>query len=248
MIIGLCGEASAGKDTCADFLVRNHGFVKVALADPLKRIVRQVYDFSDEQLWGPSEKRNEPDKRYLREYVRVGHMLTEEALKEFPDGKVPQYLTPRFALQTLGTEWGRTCYNNTWVDLAIRTAKTLLHEKSRFDCRWGYDQKTGLHKSTILNPHEGVVFSDVRFRNEIDAIHAAGGKVVRLVRVVRKKGQGKDAAWRGHQSEAEMRSLSDDLFDFSLVNNTAIGDEDPATLQLLEVAVSGLYDALRRTA
>lgn len=58
------GTAGSGKDTLADLLRDNDKFVKIALADPLKRIARDVYDFTDEQLWGPSANRNEPDKRY----------------------------------------------------------------------------------------------------------------------------------------------------------------------------------------
>ncbi len=57
MIIGICGNAGVGKDTTADFLVKTNGFVKVSLADPMKRICQAVYGFSNEQLWGPSEKR-----------------------------------------------------------------------------------------------------------------------------------------------------------------------------------------------
>lgn len=69
MIIGIAGRAGSGKDTVADLLVRDHRFVKIAFADPLKRICKKVFDFTDEQFWGPSSARNGPDKRYLR--IRV---------------------------------------------------------------------------------------------------------------------------------------------------------------------------------
>ena len=45
-IIGVCGQAGAGKDTIADFLVKDHKFVKLSFADPLKRICHDVFDFS----------------------------------------------------------------------------------------------------------------------------------------------------------------------------------------------------------
>lgn len=38
-IIGLTGKAGAGKDTVADRLVEKHGFVKYALADPIKKML-----------------------------------------------------------------------------------------------------------------------------------------------------------------------------------------------------------------
>ena len=116
MIIGLLGVAGSGKDTVADIFVRDHNFVKVAFADPLKRICKDVFAFTDEQLWGPSEKRNAPDERYLRRKIE----------NEFLDHIGDEYLTPRFALQQLGSEWGRNCYPNVWVDYALRVAKTLL--------------------------------------------------------------------------------------------------------------------------
>lgn len=38
-LIGVTGPAGAGKDTVADYLVRNHGFTKMAFADPLKQML-----------------------------------------------------------------------------------------------------------------------------------------------------------------------------------------------------------------
>jgi hypothetical protein len=171
-LIGICGKANAGKDTAADVLVERFGFVKVALADPLKRICRDVFRFTDEQLWGPSEKRNETDPRYPRPYA-IPH----------PD---PALLTPRYALQTLGTEWGRACYENVWVDYAIRIAKLITEQKNPWACGlvkmwYGYSREKGIeiHWDT---PPKGIVISDVRFPNEVEAIKAAGGQVWRIIR------------------------------------------------------------------
>lgn len=127
-LIGLTGRAGSGKDTIADILVSRHGFKKIALADPMKRFCREIFGFTDEQLWGPSEKRNEPDPRW--------------------DG-----LTPRKALQMLGTEWGRAMHPDVWV-------RRLIVEWSRLG--------------------DSVVVPDVRFQNELEAIRAAGGHVVRV--------------------------------------------------------------------
>lgn len=65
-IITVSGKAGSGKDEVADLLVKEYGFVKIALADPIKRTALDIYDFSIEQLWGPSQKRNEEDQRYCR--------------------------------------------------------------------------------------------------------------------------------------------------------------------------------------
>ena len=96
MIIGLSGLAGSGKTTVANMLVKNHVFEAISLADPMKRFCKEMFGFSDEQLYGPSSARNAIDPRY---------------------GK-----SPRVALQHLGTEWGRAFHENVWVDYAMREA------------------------------------------------------------------------------------------------------------------------------
>lgn len=63
-IIGISGKAGSGKDTVAEYLVDHHGFVRMALADEMKRFAKRVFLFTDEQLWGPSESRNGVDARF----------------------------------------------------------------------------------------------------------------------------------------------------------------------------------------
>ena len=50
--IALTGKAGVGKDTFADYLVKYHGFVKIAFADPLKDTLKNLFNFSHEQLYG----------------------------------------------------------------------------------------------------------------------------------------------------------------------------------------------------
>ena len=170
-LVGLTGHSGSGKDTVAKIATELWDCTSLAMADPLKRICKEVFDFSDEQLYGPSEKRNEPDKRYLRttpggEYV-LGHA----------DGSC--YLTPRYALQTLGTEWGRNCYSNVWVDLAIRRAKKLLAMVKEVP---GKCNECG-HSITEKLPAYVLVFiTDVRFVNEAERIITEGGEIWKIER------------------------------------------------------------------
>lgn len=156
---------------------------QIAFADPLKTICRQVYKFPLEALWGPSEMRNKPDPRYPR--TRGQHVFyTPGSVFKFepepsesslcrtcgiPYGPAVEatpcvdYLTPREALQRLGTEWGRTCFENTWVETALRFARELTHEQNDFrDLGRNYDS---------------VVVSDLRFVNEAKRLREAGGEV-----------------------------------------------------------------------
>ena len=77
-LIGLVGAAHCGKTTVAILLSREHRYVRLRFADTIKDMLR-VLGLSDEQLDGN--------------------------LKEVPTdllyGK-----TPRWAMQSLGTEWG----------------------------------------------------------------------------------------------------------------------------------------------
>lgn len=201
-IVGISGLAGSGKDTAADYLVAHHDFVKVSMADPLKRICRDVFAFTDEQLWGPSEKRNAADKRYLR-----GRHLDQDEWRDI-------YLSPRYALQQLGTEWGRDCYENVWVDYAIRVAKALLDPHNP-DYRYSYSSQNGLRGNENARKYKGVVIPDVRFKNEIDALKAAGAKLYRITRET----AGLEGAAGAHQSEKEQQEVPNSEFNAVISNN-----------------------------
>lgn len=128
MIVGVAGLAGSGKSTFARILRDRRAFVEVSLAAPLKRFCGEVFGFSREQLYGPSSERNAIDPRYG--------------------------ISPRQALQTLGTEWGRALWPDVWIARALRDARQ----------------------------YPAVVISDCRFRNELAAIREAGGVLVRLTR------------------------------------------------------------------
>jgi hypothetical protein len=153
MLIAFAGKAGVGKDTAGDLICREQCAVKVALADPMKRICRDIYGFTDEQLWGSSEHRAEP----------------VESLGG---------LTARRALQQLGTEWGRALYPNTWVDILIRHAICIGGGTHRYSKQEGCLYKTDHQMWQYVH----VVVTDVRFPNEVESINRAGGKVIRIVR------------------------------------------------------------------
>jgi len=163
--VGLCGFKGSGKDTAADYLVSKYGYTKISLADPLKRTCQSIFSFPKEHLWGASDLREVPDERYVFSGLDPVdgtplHRVAIDARRYWQresDGEFfPQYVTPRLALQTLGTEWGRRLNQNIWVSACLN-----------------YIRETG-------NPKHAI--SDVRFVNELTSIQAAGGVVVRLLR------------------------------------------------------------------
>ncbi len=125
-VIGFCGAAGAGKSTAADRLVHCHGFRRVRFAGPLKRM-----------MWA----------------LGLDERHTDGALKELPCGLLGGR-TPRFAMQTLGTEWGRDIIAQ---DLWLRA--------------W---------RAEVTAACKLVVVDDVRFANEAEAVRQAGGTLIRI--------------------------------------------------------------------
>lgn len=103
MIIGLSGYARSGKDTVADFLVKQ-GFTKASFANPIR-----------ESLYS------------LNPFVSEDGVRLHDAIKEHGwDGyKNSQYSAEiRQLLQRFGTEVGRDIYGEDfWVDLMLEDIK-----------------------------------------------------------------------------------------------------------------------------
>jgi hypothetical protein len=198
------GSAGAGKDEAAKQLMQKHGFVPLAFADPLKRFLSDVFDWSEDQLWGPSENRAKEDPRYPRSY---------HGMDIVKDDKTPKYLTIRHALQQLGDSFGRNeCYINTWVDYAMRVSKKIESGSHH------YDRAKGLLQEMYMRP-SNVVITDLRYKNEAEAVREAGGKLVRVKRWVPKI-----KVCPKHQSEKDLLDVHDDDFDWILHNRSTIDD------------------------
>lgn len=186
MILGLSGFAGVGKDTVADALCQHHNFAKISLADPLKRVCQDVFGFTDEQLWGPSDLRGKVDVRYPRahSFDRDGRCTCCGTSVGDAHRGLECYLTPRYALQLLGTEWGRRCYPDVWVDCVVREARSERHA------------------------NKNVVIPDVRFKNEVSGLRKHGVLLVRLKR------PGFEAPAYDHPSETEQLQIPDSDFDY----------------------------------
>lgn len=196
-IVGFTGVAGSGKDTAAQALV-GRGWVRIGLADPLKRACQEWFGWPDALLWGASELRSHPDA------ARGG-------------------LTPRHALQHLGTGFGRACWADTWVDLLLRDAERVTSGG------WSYSPESGAVSARASGrfapPASGVVVTDVRFANEVDAIRRAGGRVLRVER----RGAGLVGAAASHASEREIARL---VVDGVLYNDRSIEELHESVLRL----------------
>jgi hypothetical protein len=225
MLVAINAEAGSGKSTVADLLARKHEFVAVALADEMKRILAKVYGFSRDQLWGPSAMRNEADKRYPRP-CRVCHGIgrDDRSTLSVPPcfacgGSGFTCLTPRQALQELG-DWGRAQYPDTWVSTTLRDIDLLMSENARY----------GVYDVLGMGPGSGrFVIPDARYRNELVAIRAKGGRLLRIKGVH----QPMPGEFSGHSSEKEQKGIPDDYFDVVVMNDADL----PTLYQRVEQAL-----------
>lgn len=135
-LVGLVGKKGSGKDTIAAMMP---GFTNVKFAGALKEMLTAFL-------------------KYRGATDREIYEMLEGSLKEVPTryfgGK-----TPRWAMQSLGTEWGRDMISETiWLDTFQDHLFTL--------------------------DGDDVVVSDVRFVNEGKRIRSLGGLIFRIIRDV----------------------------------------------------------------
>jgi len=148
MIIGICGYRHSGKSEIAKLLCER-AFTRKPFAGPLKAMLAAV-GLANEELNG--------SRKELPSLLLCGR-------------------TPRWAMQSIGTNWGRDLIHpDLWVTLWIASVTPML----------GFP----------------VVADDVRFPNEVAAIHELGGEVWRITR----PGCESD----GHESEAHVNNLDVD--------------------------------------
>ena len=137
MIIGICGLIGSGKDTIADYLVSSHGFGQDSFAASLKDTLAAVFGWDRTMLegrTGSSRKWREQVDTWWAARLGIPH------------------LTPRWAMQNLGTE----------------VIRQHFHQ----------DIWTASVENKLRKINDNIVISDCRFPNEVAAIQAAGGIVV----------------------------------------------------------------------
>lgn len=134
-IYGITGRKGSGKDTAGEFFIKA-GFIRVKFADAVKGMLRIMlvtagYSYEEAKELIDGSRKEEPL-----------HLL---------EGK-----TMRWAMQSLGTEWGREMISeNLWVNITEGRCRAL---------------------------RDKIIITDMRFPNEAGMILRLGGQTIRIVR------------------------------------------------------------------
>jgi len=234
-VVMFVGKAGSGKDTAANLLREmTPGSGVVTLAAPLKDFAGLVFGFAHIVLWGPSEKRNallsasdydqcrENFNRYAGDFCKehdINLGVLESWFSNITDSLQPPK-TARFILQTLGTEVGRYCNPNAWIDYGLKTAERMLA---------GSSVAPGVSLVTI---------TDGRFRNEVLAVKKLGGLVLKIV--------DPDSGNTGsHASEVELDGIPDFWYDSVISNRKSLGLSNLRHLVHCAVQPSEPYQTLK---
>lgn len=134
-IIGLVGFIGSGKGTVGKYLESQYNFKSVSFANSLKDAVSAIFGWP----------------RYLLEGDTDESRLWREQPDMFWSRKLNHPVTPRWVLQTIGTDILRNKFlDNIWI--------------------WSLEQQ-------LEKTQGSVVITDVRFPNEIQMIESLGGKL-----------------------------------------------------------------------
>lgn len=100
-LIGLTGHAGSGKDTVREILERQYGYTGLALADPIRAMLRTLLGHCGES----------------------DACMTDRTMKEQPVSSLG--VSYRHLAQSLGTEWGRSLSDDFWTQIAEKHIHAL---------------------------------------------------------------------------------------------------------------------------
>jgi hypothetical protein len=206
-LVSFAGKMGSGKDTCADFLVENHGFTKLAFADTLKQIAMDLAQgLTREQCYDQEAK----IKPFENPYYFCGGMISQIVIWlkdnldwELTDVQVAKLQSERFShtplhsprefLQYLGTELLRNCVADDFHAQCVE-------------------------RKIIKDKLTKVVISDCRFPNEREIIGNKWNGISVLIK--RPINDIEGGGISGHASETLMGTEQD--YDFTIKNEYSL--------------------------
>jgi len=129
-VVMLGHKSQSGKDTIYDIIGKEMGFKRLAFADKLKYTVADLYDFSEEQMFG--DEKDILDLRYSNN--RDLEFIADVVGELDPNPDYLPYFTPRRVLQLFGQDQ-RSINPTIWADYIFNVRIPYMIEEegiSRF--------------------------------------------------------------------------------------------------------------------
>lgn len=143
MIIAICGLKGSGKDTISNYFVKKYGFIKLHFGGILKDVCSIMFNWP----------------RHLLEGDTVESRKFREIEDKWWSKKLGFKITPRIALQKIGTDVLRNHFNNDIWSLIIEKKINDLSSKGN-----------------------NIIIADCRFQNEIKMLRSYGAKIIAVYR------------------------------------------------------------------
>lgn len=234
-LIILCGKSRSGKDTVAARIISKMGGVTIAQADPLKRLVQDIFEFSTESLWGSSELRNIPDPRFSdlhsdRMEETIGYLnarflkySTPWVQEVLPDATPNQFLE---ACRQLGL-W----FDDLLVRIGRYEGLTPRLPLMSLGTEWGrrLEPNVWSHHAIrkgfewLSDSETPAIITDGRYSNEWNNVRNAGGIAIRIRRPQTDSLMIPGAIVR-HSSELDLDITPDEAFHGVIVNDGTLED------------------------
>lgn len=206
-LVSLTGNMGCGKTTIAEFLVREHNFMRLSHAASLKRIAGELFDLTNDDLYTQEGKKREHRRDSVLECIKRYSMgeISEAAVSRAYHvvSELPEMITSRSLLQLFGTEIIRYVYGDDfWVN---KTIDRIYEEGS-------------------VNKTQRFVIDDTRFVNEIGRLREEFGvdEYSPLISIGVLRSQEFPNPEGLHASEAEMIHNWSKMTDVTIINDDSL--------------------------
>lgn len=143
MIIAICGLKGSGKDTISNYFIKKYGFIKLHFGGILKDVCSIMFNWP----------------RHLLEGDTVESRKFREIEDKWWSKKLGFKITPRIALQKIGTDVLRNHFNDDIWSLIIEKKINDLSSKGK-----------------------NIIIADCRFQNEIKMLRSYEAKIIAVYR------------------------------------------------------------------
>lgn len=207
-VVGVAGIAGAGKDSFASVLIEEGGYVGLNFAYPIKRMCSEIYGLSNWHLNTPEGKTQrfkdpllfyKPQLDHVVSIIRETHDISNFTFElskirdAYSNPKTAKKLhTPREVMQFIGTDICRLAHQDYFVQVWLKYVEA--------------------------NPTTNFVTTDVRFKNERDAIRVVQDN--KLVLITRDRLFSDDVYT--HESETSLGDKSE--YDIVIINDGTLED------------------------